>query len=270
MSKQAFDFPRVGGRFLADPRELVLIEDPNHHLYSPRIHLPPDEHIVLGMIEHGVELDVLVQSEGGQAVVVDGRRRVVNAREAARRMEADGVPALRIGVKLVRGKSHRMVEKMALTNAHRRENDPVEEARLMARMIEAGRTESEVAAFYGVGTRTVENRLALLDLVPHLQDAVANGAVAATAALAVAGKSEKEQLALLDEKASKPKGAKTAPRKQAKKRVREVLEHTPRKVQVLMDWCDGTADDGALAGVWPALADVLKATRAKAKKDKAK
>ncbi|WP_246791999.1 hypothetical protein [Burkholderia perseverans] len=68
-----------------DPDDLVIITDPNHALFDRRALLPFDEPMVLNFISTGriyQTITVTKDIETGKTLVVDGRRRVINAREA--------------------------------------------------------------------------------------------------------------------------------------------------------------------------------------------
>lgn len=104
MAKNSIDAYGARGKsnvLYFDPEDLVLILDPAHPLYDRRVHLPPDEPTVRNIMALGVLETILIHKdpETGDVIVVDGRRRVINAREANRRLHDLGkepilVPAL--------------------------------------------------------------------------------------------------------------------------------------------------------------------------------
>jgi len=216
-SKQALPFKRGPSGYWADPDDLHLELDPERKHYDPRGSLPPDEAQVKFMLLHGVELPICVEAIGDQFVVVDGRRRVVNAREVKRRQLEEGVPAERaimVPVKKVRGRTD---EKRVFLNEHRRAVDPVEQARGMQRFLDQGQNEEDVADLFNVTVKTVQNRLKLLDLVPEVQAAVSKGELASTKAMKLAGKSEEKQRAALNGKPAPKTPRGTRPKRPARK-----------------------------------------------------
>ncbi|PQP06938.1 hypothetical protein C5615_38250 [Burkholderia cepacia] len=68
-----------------DPDALTLITDPAHPLFDRRALLPFDEARVRNIRYRGVLETILVNRDPqtGEVVVVDGRRRVIHAGEAA-------------------------------------------------------------------------------------------------------------------------------------------------------------------------------------------
>jgi hypothetical protein len=105
-SKQALPFKRAN-TFLADPEAVYLETEPKKKFYSARSVLPYDEEQVVVMLDHGVELEILVVRHEDKAVVVDGRRRTVNLREANRRRAKDGLPPILLRVKVVKARASR-------------------------------------------------------------------------------------------------------------------------------------------------------------------
>ena len=81
-----------GSFYHFDPDQLILVTDEAHPLFDPRALEKPDEALVQSMLRFGFKtsasIEVEVMKEG--VVVVDGRRRVVAAREVKRRQVEAG------------------------------------------------------------------------------------------------------------------------------------------------------------------------------------
>ena len=66
------------------PEQLILITDPNHPDYDPRVTRPINEERVQSILKFGVMVPVKVRKVVDGWVVVDGRGRVKDAVEANR------------------------------------------------------------------------------------------------------------------------------------------------------------------------------------------
>ncbi len=71
-----------------DPDKLRLVTDTSHPLYDERVHRPWSEPMVLNIMALGVIEPIIITKdpESGVVMVVDGRGRVINCREANRRL----------------------------------------------------------------------------------------------------------------------------------------------------------------------------------------
>lgn len=179
--------------FLVPLDDVVLVTDPGHPLYDARVMLPPDDAIVRNMMVHGVKVAIKVRKNGETVEVVDGRRRVVNAREASRRLVEQGGEALLVPVEIERGGDAEMADAMVFLNELRRQDDPIEKARKMQRYLSLGRTEVDLGAVWGIGVVQVKNYLALLDLAPQVQAAIAGGSLGMMEGLRQYGKMTREE-----------------------------------------------------------------------------
>ncbi len=75
---------------------------------------------------------------------------------------------------------------MAAENLHRRQLNPIEEAKLFSRYVTLGRTQTEIAAQIGRGISYVSQRLSLLELSEDIQRRVADGRMSVTGAVKAA------------------------------------------------------------------------------------
>ena len=221
-NRQAIEAPRRS-LFLMDPEELVLIgrdtkDGPNHPRYDVRVHNEPDENIVAGMVLHGVKKPITVIKVGDRLEVVDGRQRVINAREANRRLrEAGGMP-IRIPVlPPEHGSDSKMFALTVLLNEHVVSDTAFGRGQKAVKMREMGYADEEIAVHFRVSQETVRNYISLLDLKPEIQKLVQAGNVAASKGYELAAKGEKAQKAFLDRKenGSRSGPPKRAPSKQA-------------------------------------------------------
>jgi ParB family chromosome partitioning protein len=238
--KQAFEHGKRANLYRFDPRDLVLIEDPEHPLYDERVHLPTEESLVKNIMMHGVIKPVVISKIGGDPVVVDGRQRVKASLEASDRLEAEGKERVRVPCLVRPGNAELLLGVAVSANEHRKDDSPLGRAHKMLRLLEAGRTEEECAVIFGVTGQTIANWLKLAELPNAVQYAVDVGDISATAASELSGLGHKECKAALvkliaesgGKRPSKRKATKAAGRGGYKFRSRkDALEAAPQKYQ---------------------------------------
>jgi len=184
--------------FMIDPDDLVIIDDPKHHLYDQRAALALDESMVLNIMAYGVIEPVTVAREGDQTVVVDGRRRVLHAREAKKRQAKAGEITVTVPCAVKRGTPGRLLGISRSANNFRVTDGPMTNALSAQRMLDLGQTEEEVAATFGIESTTLKNIwLKLLDLDASIQRAVEKGEISTTAAARLAQFAPAEQKATM-------------------------------------------------------------------------
>lgn len=178
----AFDAKRSNIFFL-DPEEITIITDKNHPLYDPRVELPLKEPTIRSMMNRGVIQPVTIRKDGEQAIAVDGRRRVLHAREANRRLKADGATPIGVPVKQWRGDDVNAYEVAIELNEHREADSLLAKARKANVLLQRGRNEDQVGDVFGVSATTISAWTKLLDLHPRVQTAVEQGRISATVAV---------------------------------------------------------------------------------------
>jgi ParB family transcriptional regulator, chromosome partitioning protein len=183
---------------------LVLIEDPKHPLYDERIHLPIDEAMVLSIMANGIYEPVVVRKNGetgkGAPIVevVDGKQRVKHAREANRRLKAQGKELVLVPAVRRRGEDADLFGCMITTNDVRRDDSPLVRARKCARYLALGRSEQQAAVTFGVTTTTIRSWLELLECSKEVQAMVEKGEMPASIAVKLAKLPREEQPAVLE------------------------------------------------------------------------
>lgn len=180
-AKTAVDASRTNA-WNIEPERLVLITDPTHPMYDPRVHLALEEPMVLNVMHHGVIEPVIICKDGSDLVVVDGRQRVKAAVEANKRLQAEGKLPMLVTCMIRKGDDASLFGVMVSTNELRREDTPMGKAEKLQRFLAMGRTEAEAVVVFGVTRQTIANWRALLDLAPEVKQAVETGVIGATAA----------------------------------------------------------------------------------------
>jgi|SRR5215469_8599918 len=175
-SKEAYGASGKTNLLLFDPDDLIIVEDPSHALYDERIKLPVDERLVASMMSFGFLDPVIIikNPENDEVYVVDGRQRVKAAREANKRLKKQGDQLLRVSA-LPRSATTKETLQMAVmvaSNELRKGNKPLYKSALMARMVERGATEDDLALAFGVSKGTVKNMLALNECSAAVRKAV--------------------------------------------------------------------------------------------------
>lgn len=215
-----------------DPASLQLVIDPKSPLYDDRVHSGPTEKMVRSIMVKGVRVPIIVAKnpETGLTEVVDGRQRVINAREANRRLIAQGDEPVRVQavVSKYSGNGANLADVMVLTNELREQDTPTNRAKKMQRLADLGRSDEEIGDSFGITAQTVRSTLALLEAPAAVRQAVDAGKVTLTQAKQLAKLSPDEQREKVAELATAAEGA--APRERAAKQ-RAVLGETVPKMR---------------------------------------
>jgi ParB family chromosome partitioning protein len=199
-TKKAIDAKRGVNTFAVDPDELLLIgKDTSHKrgehpLWQTRASEEPDEALVQDMMARGFTSIIDVRRDGPKLEVVVGRRRVTAAREANRRLKADGSDRrIIVQCKVFKGSDAEAARLMISENALRKDVDPVDMAFDIQACINFGSTDEEAAQACGKSVVYMRQMLTLLDLGTDVQKAVRRGAIAPSAAFKLSALTRDEQ-----------------------------------------------------------------------------
>lgn len=189
--KVTFGLKQHGTLFRVDPDEVRIVTDETSPLYAASAHQKPNEATVALMMEIGCDDPIAItrdESSPDQPTVVDGRHRVINAREANRRLRVDGKDPIWLLAYITRnskGGSLLSVEqyeeelrrKVIAYDCHKFEKNPVERSKRMRRMLQSlidGGVEnpaalSQVAMLFNCGEQTVRDSVKLIDQLSESQ-----------------------------------------------------------------------------------------------------
>ena len=206
MNNRADDAPRKEVK-MYDPDVVVIIgldtdDGPSHPLFDGESNAAPLlEADVLFTYEHGVLQPVSCKRDGDKLLVVYGRGRTRQLREANKRRIANGLQPWLLPVQIVKGDTLKMLALKHGENSHRRELNPMARARA-AYDLSQQMPEEKAAIVLGLGVQQFRNVIKLLDLAPAVAKAVTKGELSASAATELTRLSEAEQTAKLAELAS--------------------------------------------------------------------
>ncbi|HHT8903037.1 TPA: ParB/RepB/Spo0J family partition protein [Burkholderia cenocepacia] len=254
MAKNSIDAYGAAGKsnvLFFDPETLMLITDPAHPLFDRRALLPYDEAMVRNIRHRGVLETILVHKdpETGEVIVVDGRRRVIAAREANRRLRDAGEAPIMVPALPKRGKQADLAGMMIATNEHREHDSPINRAEKMQRLRDLGYDDEQIAAEFRIEPPTVAASLRLLDCTAAVRDALEADQITVSHALKLAKLSpelQREKVAAViaaaegkegHEKARAQKAALTgdaAPRMRTRKQIEsELAQATGERAEAL-------------------------------------
>lgn len=236
---------------LFDPDKLTVVTDRSHPLYDRRAEEPPDEALVLSIMAHGIKQPVAVRHNGYEddakeqpiVEVVAGRRRVIAARDANKRLRAQGSEPVRVPAVLVRGDQSSLIGTMIIENEIRKSDSTLERARKLQRYLDTGKTLDEAAIVFGVTKATVNNYLKVLELHPNVQRAIEREGVPVNVVKELSSMPQEDQPTALAKliNAGATKGAKGI---EAARNVRNGDEAKPSKTLRMMakpsiqQWCN--------------------------------
>jgi ParB-like chromosome segregation protein Spo0J len=197
MNKRADAAPRQEVKGY-DPNEVVIIghdtdDGHSHWGYDEESNKTPLlEADVLFTYENGVIQNVLGRRDGKRIIIVAGRGRTRQLREANKRRVADGLSPWFLPVKIVMGDARKMLVLKHGENSHRREQSPFMRAQ-QAYELSQQFPEDQAATIMGLGLKQFRDVLKLLALGPEAKKAVLAGDLKPTGAIVLAELSEADQ-----------------------------------------------------------------------------
>jgi ParB family transcriptional regulator, chromosome partitioning protein len=185
---------------LFDPDKLTLVTDEAHPLYDPRVHDPVDEAMVRSIMFKGVVEPIIAwrDPESGKTCVVDGRGRVKNAKEANKRLRAQGEAVKLVPAIIGRGKPEAVMGIMVVANEGRREPSPLGRAKMAQRLVEAGYTDDQTSALLHCSKTTLKNYLSIFECTSAVQKAIEKGEITPNYAYSLSKLEPKAQREKLD------------------------------------------------------------------------
>lgn len=168
-----------------------------HPLSDKRAFKKPRRDVINSMKVHGWKGGVItLRKDGDQFLVVDGRGRVMAAREANHELEFEGSEMRICPIALVeKAEDGDVATTMAVMNSMREEEDILEKGRKALQMLKFGKSMPEVAAAFGVSVTSVEQWIKVpADCAPEILDAIERKEVAGSVALELAALPRDQQI----------------------------------------------------------------------------
>lgn len=251
-SKDAYGAEGKSNVLSFDPDNLVLVTDEASPLYDERVHLPVSEPLVLNIMHHGVLEPVLVTKnpESGETEVVVGRQRVKAAREANKRLSAQGLQTVLVPGIVRRGSPAALAAVMVSENECREDDTAMGRAKKMERLMGFGYAEERLPTVFGCSASTVKNTLALLECSAAVRTAVEKGDITVTHAYKLSKLEPAEQKAKVAELVAAGAGStgKAKARKQKAVVAKGPAMRSKREITAMLDKVHGEAHS-ALAWV---------------------
>lgn len=189
-----------GNLYHFDPNEPYIIgvdtkDGPEHELWDERIKLPLDESMVVNIMAIGVKETCLLRHNKAaeRYEVVDGRRRIMHAREANKRLKKAGEELVYVPCMLEAGDEAHMAGVAISLNEIRKDDNTLVKAEKCMRLLQRNGNDYKAAAIrFGVSVAAIKNWAKVAELPAPVKKAVRDGEISASAAAELHGL-EKEQ-----------------------------------------------------------------------------
>lgn len=201
---QALPEASRGVLFKESPEKVVVIghdttDGAEHYLYDERIKHPLDESLVRHIMTFGVRVPVLVEAIEGVPHVADGRRRILHAREANRRLVAAGEKPIVVQMVVAKGDEKTLNALAISLNEHRLNDTPLTRAAKCARYLMRNGDDIEDAALhFNVDANTIRSWAKIDSLAAPVKAEIEAGRITATAASKWADMKKADQVAALE------------------------------------------------------------------------
>lgn len=212
------------------PEDIIIIgrdtkDGPEHPNYDKRAHRDPTESMTKNIMTFGVLQAVGVRRNGDRVECIWGRQRIINAREANKRLVAMGLDRIRIPVTFKKAEDNALLSLLIIENEHRTEDNVIVRARKALALSDRGKSLQEIADTFGKDPSTVDGWMQLLDLHPEVIEAIEQDVIGSDAAKNLLKLDRREQVSMLHQWAEK--GVPTAA--EAKEQVREKKKEKNKK-----------------------------------------
>lgn len=231
--KQVLPYARTS-IFLVPPEDIHIpgIDDKKDHYLVDvdAVRHALSETFVLNIMAEGVIEPVIVTKEGSAVVLVSGRRRVLHAREAKRRLVERGLQPVLVPCITKRGDEGDLFGIFVSENEHRMGDSSLGRARKAERMRNLGQSDAQIAVAFGVSQQAVANWKKALELDKRVLAMVDSGAATLSSALEVHGLDPDKQVEVLERAAAQSTEKKPTRESVRKERNPSALSPPPKKV----------------------------------------
>lgn len=192
--KTIIDAPRGDTTFKVYPEDVKIIgvdtphKNGEHRLWQKRAFRPPNPDSVASMKRYGGRyvpaIDIELAPSGdphipeGAQCLSDGRGRIVDAREANRQREAEGLPRFQLRAFVKHYQNHEeSIRRAVIPNAYATPRTQMDRVRDVGGMYDAGIAEEEIAAIEGVGVPQLKLWDVLAKASVEIQELVETGKI---------------------------------------------------------------------------------------------
>ncbi len=200
MSKKALAYP-AKEMYSIPPEDIVIVgldtnDGPEHHLWDRRALYPFKERGVLHIMARGqlaLTTPVAVCKDGEVLQAIDGRQTIKDAREANRRLVAQGQPPVVVLATYEKRNADDLASLVVSRNEYVTPDDILVKAEKAAHLLDRNIPVAEVAISFNREPQTIRNYAKIHTLANQLKEALKNGYCTQAQAVALADKSQAEQ-----------------------------------------------------------------------------
>lgn len=252
-----------GQTFKFDPLVLVIVDDPAHPLYDERVHIDrttPEWRAFKASIASRGVINAISVKKGAEhpkkpgtylIEVVDGRQRVMAAREVNKERKAEGLEPILVEAVMRRGDEADLCGLMIASNEQRVQDSPITKAKKAKRALDFGASEIQVCNDFGWSKAQFKQHMDLLGLSKPVREVIDSGKAPISAASELAKlepAAQKEAVEKIVEAAAANGGSLTG--KAATARIRETSGRERPKsnrmsVADMRAWYDELVEEGA-------------------------
>lgn len=276
MAKTPFDADRGAGTITLGTDDVIIIEDPAHRRYDRRIDKPLTEQYLASLAKKQLEPGIVFKNEDGKCEIANGRRRLRGLRILNERRQK-GEPLRRfwaVYLKILPNENMDEIVNAVRMEANLHEGDSISEKARAAHdhMTRFGWSAERAGILIGVGPKTVEKMVGVLECAAPVLAALDAGRIGLGAALELADLPKAEQIAKLTaiqegtakpERVSKPKkgGATKTGRPSAGtvKKIEAIAKDAALNVgeKTLIRWFAGDLSTDKMLAEFPAFASAF-------------
>jgi ParB family chromosome partitioning protein len=176
----------AGGVLLQIPVDQIDVGD------NVRANVEGIDELAASIKEHGLKSPIKVRADGGRWLVVYGQRRLL----------AHRIAGLERITAIVAGEAYtpdQLAIEQLVENLHRADLPPLDRARAMKTVVEAGTSQADLARELGLHPSTIANDLGLLEAPAPIQKSIESGQLTPAHAKALKGLAAKTQVELAKE-----------------------------------------------------------------------
>lgn len=213
------------------PEELVLVVDKSHHLYDERAEQKADPELLASIVHHGIITPIIVAKVGETLEVIDGRRRVIAAKQLNMALAQQNKPLIKVPYVVRESDNVTLAGIMVTTNEIREDDGVLAKAKKAEQLRNMGMNTKDIAVQFGTTVQSIDTWLKVSKLSNAVRYQIEMGSISPTAAVQWADMPHEEQDRMLDEALNGGVKITTATARHAAEtgRVEKALKYRPIK-----------------------------------------